>query len=157
YQLKTRGPEQARWDYIINVAGFLRPFSRRQPTSIRPSNSTTKTMFGNYITTAVRNVLKNKVYSLINLTGLTLGLVSSMLIFQYVIFENSADMFHNNVENIYRVNFKRVVNNGTPETISQLFLGAGEAFKEELPIVEDFIRIRADFFQEGPTLSHTRG
>jgi putative ABC transport system permease protein len=114
-------------------------------------------MLANYLITAIRNILRNKTYSFINLTGLTLGLVSSMLIFQYVIFENSADKFHTNVENTYRVNYKRVINNGEPEIISQGYLGSGEAFKAEIPTVERFARIRADFFQEGPTVSHSSG
>ena len=155
YQLKINGSEKARWSYVINVASFLLPFTRKRKLSSQPATIMTKTMFRNYLTTAFRNVLRNKTYSLINLAGLTLGLISSMLIFQYVILENSADKFHRNVENIYRVAYKRVINNGSPETISQLFLGAGEAFNKELPDVETFTRIRADFFQEGPTLSYT--
>ena len=155
YQLKINGPQKACWDYVINVATFLRPFSSKRISSNPPTTLLTTIMLRNYLITAVRNISKNRTYSFINLTGLTLGLVSSMLIFQYVIFENSADEFHKNFENIYRVSFKRVISGGTPETLSQIFLGAGEAFKEEVPTVENFTRIRADFFQEGPTISHT--
>ncbi|WP_425290673.1 ABC transporter permease [Spirosoma linguale] len=110
-------------------------------------------MIRNYFKIAYRTLVHNKVYSFINLVGLTFGLVTSMLIFQYVIFENSADRFHKNSDQIYRLALKQTVNNGTPEVFSQIFLGAGEAFKKEVPAVESFTRIRADFFQEGPTIT----
>lgn len=113
-------------------------------------------MIKHYFITAIRNISRNRIYSLINLAGLTFGLVSCMLIFQYVIFENSADGFHTNVGNIYRVSFKTVASGGTPKTFSQIHMGAGQAFKDEIPAVESFARIRADFFQEGPTISHIR-
>jgi putative ABC transport system permease protein len=111
-------------------------------------------MIKHYFTTAIRNISRNRIYSLINLAGLTFGLVSCMLIFQYVIFENSADGFHANVDNIYRVSLKTVASGGTPKTFSQIHMGAGQAFKDEIPGVQSFARIRADFFQEGPTISH---
>jgi len=110
-------------------------------------------MIRNYVKIAWRTLVHNKVYSLINLVGLTVGLVTSMLIFQYVIFENSADRFHTNSDQIYRLALKQTVNNGTPDIFSQVFLGAGETFKKEVPAVESFTRIRADFFQEGPTVT----
>src|SRR5688572_28902026 len=111
-------------------------------------------MIKHYFITSIRNISRNRIYSLINLAGLTFGLVSCMLIFQYVIFENSADGFHNNVDNIYRVSFKTVASGSTPKTFSQIHMGAGQAFKDDIPEVESFARIRADFFQEGPTISH---
>ena len=112
-------------------------------------------MIKHYFITSIRNISRNRIYSLINLAGLTFGLVSCMLIFQYVIFENSADGFHANANNIYRVSFKTVASGGTPKTFSQIYLGAGQGFKDDIPEVESFARIRADFFQEGPTISHT--
>lgn len=60
-------------------------------------------MFRNYVQVALRNLLKNRMLTLINVTGLGLGLASVFLIFQYLAFELSYDRFHVGAENIYRV------------------------------------------------------
>jgi putative ABC transport system permease protein len=156
YQIRKTGLRKANRDYILNVLGVIQPLKRKRNVS-RRSSPLFANMWKNYFITAVRNFSRNRTYSLINLLGLTFGLVCSMLIFQYVFFENSADLFHANSDRIYRVAFKRAMSQGTPEVISQVFLGAGEAFREEIPSVENFTRIRADFFQEGPTISHSAG
>jgi putative ABC transport system permease protein len=156
YQLKHFGPRKASWDYVMNVISFIHPFARRRRDSYHHTTPIFKnTMWRNYLITAVRNFSRHRTYSFLNLAGLTLGLVSSMLIFQYVILENSADSFHTKKDHLYRVAFNSVANGGTPATFSQVFLGAGEAFKAEIPAVNDFTRIRADFFQEGPTIIYT--
>lgn len=113
-------------------------------------------MWKNYLKTAIRNFARNRIYSILNLGGLTLGLVSSMLIFQYVIFENSADGFHAKKDRLYRVAFERFSGGDAPQTFSQFFLGAGEAFKQEITAIENLTRIRADYFQEGPTITNIR-
>ena len=60
-------------------------------------------MFKNYLTIAVRNLVRHKVYSLINLSGLAIGMACCILIMLYVQYEFSYDRYHENVEQIYRV------------------------------------------------------
>lgn len=60
-------------------------------------------MFKNYFKTAFRNLTRNKIYSLINIAGLSIGLACAMLIMLYVNDEASFDKFHKNVNNIYRI------------------------------------------------------
>ncbi len=60
-------------------------------------------MFKNYLKIALRNLLKNKVYSIVNILGLVIGLTCSILIIIYVLYEFSYDRFHENAENIYRL------------------------------------------------------
>jgi len=60
-------------------------------------------MFKNYIKIAWRNLLKNKIYSGINIIGLAIGLTAGFLILLYVNFENSYDKFHSKGNEIYRV------------------------------------------------------
>ena len=61
------------------------------------------TMFKNYFKIALRNLARNKVYSFINIAGLSLGLASAMLIILYVKDEVSYDRFFKGVNQIYRV------------------------------------------------------
>lgn len=60
-------------------------------------------MFKNYIKIAWRNILKGKLYSVINITGLAVGLACCVFILLYVQKDLSYDQFHANKERIYRV------------------------------------------------------
>ena len=62
-------------------------------------------MFSSYFRTAFRSLLKNKVFSFLNIFGLAIGMACCMVIFQYVTFERSYDKFHPNYENLYRVQY----------------------------------------------------
>jgi len=70
-------------------------------------------MLKNVIKTSFRFLQKNKVYTLINVLGLALGLAISLLIFLYVTDEQSYDRFHKDYEHIYRVQEKYVWENFT--------------------------------------------
>jgi len=61
------------------------------------------TMFSNYLKIAFRLIKRKKLFSFVNLLGLTIGLASSFLILLYVDFELNYDKFHKNTDNIYRV------------------------------------------------------
>lgn len=60
-------------------------------------------MFKSYLNIAWRNMLRNKVYTLINLAGLTLGLTCAILVFCLVHYHLSFDNFHHHKDRIYRV------------------------------------------------------
>lgn len=60
-------------------------------------------MLNNYIKIAIRTLLKKKVYSLINITGLAIGLATCILIILYVLNEWSYDKFHIASDRVYRV------------------------------------------------------
>lgn len=60
-------------------------------------------MLKNYLKTAWRNLMKSKVFSFINVFGLTAGLTVCLMIFLFVMNELSVDRFHTNGKNIYRV------------------------------------------------------
>ena len=51
-------------------------------------------MIKNYFKTALRNLLRNKTYAMINITGLAVGIASCLLIFLVIQFETSFDTFH---------------------------------------------------------------
>ncbi|MFT5517561.1 MAG: hypothetical protein ACI80V_003707 [Rhodothermales bacterium] len=70
-------------------------------------------MFKNYLKVTVRSLVKHKAYATLNLLGLTVGIVSCLVIFLVVQHERSYDQFHPNADNIYRVNvvFNDVFNN----------------------------------------------
>ncbi|HEY6977239.1 MAG TPA: ABC transporter permease [Chitinophagaceae bacterium] len=60
-------------------------------------------MFKNYFKTALRNLWRNKAFSLINIMGLALGLACSLLIMLWVNDEYNVDAFHKNDQQLYSV------------------------------------------------------
>ena len=69
-------------------------------------------MIKNYLKVAWRNIWKNKVFSAINIIGLSVGMASCIIILLFVAFEKSFDNFH--TKNIYRLNEVQTI--GTEET-----------------------------------------
>jgi putative ABC transport system permease protein len=67
-------------------------------------------MFKLYLKIAWRNLTKNKLYSLVNIGGLTIGIGSCILICIYVLNELSYDRFHKNADRIVRVTTEYTVN-----------------------------------------------
>ena len=60
-------------------------------------------MFSNYLLVTVRNLKKNRIYSLLNIIGLAVGMTAFILIALYVQYEMSFDKHHDNADRIYRV------------------------------------------------------
>lgn len=69
-------------------------------------------MLRNYFTIVFRNLLRNKVFSFINIFGLALGLACSMLILLWVHDELTWDRFYPNIDQLYRVYINRPDDNG---------------------------------------------
>src|SRR5664279_1341464 len=95
-------------------------------------------MFKNYFKTAFRNLARNKVYSFINIAGLSLGLACTMLIMLYVKDEVSFDRFHKNIHNIYRIvselsRGEKMVSTGALQ---------GPRFTQNVPGITSFVRVK---------------
>lgn len=97
-------------------------------------------MLQNYLKIAFRNLVRNKVYSFINILGLSLGMAVAMLIFLFVSHEISFDKFHVNGDRIYMIMEKVTVgeSSGTVNTQSSKL---ASILKENNADVEDFTRI----------------
>ncbi|MCI0470712.1 MAG: ABC transporter permease, partial [Candidatus Aminicenantes bacterium] len=70
-------------------------------------------MFINYLKSAVRNLKKTKLFSLVNILGLTVGMTACLLILHYTGYEKSYDKFHRNSERIYRLRYERTSDEAT--------------------------------------------
>jgi len=98
-------------------------------------------MFKNYIEIAIRNLLKNRVYSLINILGLSIGLATSLLIFLYVVNEWNYDQFHSKSERIFRVVQTMESENNSEADASTPFL-LGPVLDAEFPdLIESTVRL----------------
>lgn len=80
----------------------------------------------------IRNLSHQKLFSAINLLGLTVSLVSTILIYLYVNYELSFDSFHHNTDRLYRVNQTFIWAESSDTQFSRTGPGVAYALKEEL-------------------------
>jgi putative ABC transport system permease protein len=91
-------------------------------------------MLRNYLITALRNLLRNPLYALINILGLSIGITCSLVILLFIKHEFSYDRFHDKKDEIYRL----VIENVSPERSvmsPQTIPPVGPAMVEEFPEV----------------------
>ncbi len=93
-------------------------------------------MIKNYLKIGYRNLLRNKLFTLVNIFGLAIGMAACFLIVQYVRFELSYDKFHEKHDRIYRV-----IIDVDKESSATNHPGAGPALKQDFPEVQEYARI----------------
>lgn len=93
-------------------------------------------MLKNYALLFVRNLRRQKLFSSINLLGLTVSMASTLLIYLYVRQEFSFDNFHPHSERLYRVNQTFIWAEDRANQFSRTGPGVAHALLEELPEVE---------------------
>jgi putative ABC transport system permease protein len=89
-------------------------------------------MLRNYLTIAWRNLLRHKVFSLINILGLAIGMAAFILIGSYVVNELSQDRFHQNLNRIYQIG--RNGGNATPGALADFV-------HNQLPEIQETVRV----------------
>lgn len=100
-------------------------------------------MFKNHITVAIRTLLRHKVYSFVNISGLAVGIACCMLIMLFVQDELSYDKFHKNADQIYRVLWD--ARYGDNEwTTPYVSVPISETLKERFPEVVHSTRLRRE-------------
>ncbi|MCB0687885.1 MAG: ABC transporter permease, partial [Saprospiraceae bacterium] len=102
-------------------------------------------MWRNHINIAIRTLTKKRLYSILNIGGLALGIAAAILIWQYVAFERSYDQFHPDWQNTYRLHTKFFTPAGQDDADAMNAAPVGPALKSELPEVLDFVRITPEY------------
>lgn len=97
-------------------------------------------MFKNYFKIAIRNLLRHKTYSFINIFGLSIGIACTLLIMLWVFDEVHYDNFHANAKNIYRVNtFLKFGGKEMDMALTSDMMG--EILKKDYPQVKEYTRV----------------
>ncbi len=103
-------------------------------------------MLQNYLKIALRNLFHNKVFSFINISGLSIGLACCMLIVLYTKDEVSYDRFHKNVENIYRITSTETSPEGKVNKFGITGMVPGPTFARQIPEIDKFVRLQGERF-----------
>ncbi len=141
YQVERVGEQRARWRYWRDVLGFVRPYVMKRKISEYPSPSIF-TMLQNYLKVAFRSLAKNKVYTVTNLSGLSIGLAACGLIALYIVDEWRVDRFHEKSDRIYRVVTNTVEKGEATMAFNTVGRPVAEAIRQEVPDVEAVIPVR---------------
>lgn len=99
-------------------------------------------MLKNYLLVSFRNLLRNKLFSFINILGLSIGIGAALLIFNYLQYEEGYDKFHSNFNRIYRVPMQIQEKGGPVQTFAFTYPAVAGAMKNDFPEVEEAIRFR---------------
>jgi len=101
-------------------------------------------MFRNYIKVAVRNLTKRKFYAALNIVGLAIGMGISLLILQYITYETGFDAWHENVDQVYRVNPQDSTADGT-EMSADTYSGLALLARDDVPGIKTAARLHPVF------------
>lgn len=98
-------------------------------------------MLNNYTRTAWRSLLKNRIFTLINVFGLAAGVAAFLFITTYVRFERSYESFNPNADNVWRITLD--IYNGSEYVVTdcETHPGIGGIIKDKLPEVVDYVRM----------------
>src|SRR5262245_36295065 len=97
-------------------------------------------MFKNYIKLAFRNLWKNRVFSLVNIIGLSLGIAVCTMILLFVRYEKSFDAFH--TRPVYRLNEVQSPPGMTaPQKVALSMYPMAPALKADLPGIKNYVRV----------------
>ncbi len=98
-------------------------------------------MIKNYILIAIRNLKRNKVYGIINILGLAVGITGAALLYLYVDNELGYDSFHENSERIYRIVEIDDSQDQRTRYYGQTAPVLGSTLEENFPEIEELVRI----------------
>src|SRR5258708_12774276 len=111
-------------------------------------------MIKNYLIVAWRNLVRNRVFSIINIVGLAIGLSICALIYQYIQFELSYDKFNPKADRLYRVTLANTDADASRHASATNHPAVAPAMKSDFPEIETFSRLaRTNFFVTSLTLS----
>ncbi len=110
-------------------------------------------MIGSYIKTSVRNLMRNKLFSSINVVGLAVSMSVGLLLIAFVLDLRSYDRFHQNGERIYRLT-SVVTSNGEQSKFASTSIRAGKLIREKVTGIEEVAIVRSDFSQDARVGDH---
>lgn len=131
------GEARARRRLTHNAILYLRPGILLRNKWTRASNLM---IIESYFRIALRQLTKQKVFTTINVLGMTVGLTAFVLIAQYIDYELTFDRFHSNADQVVRLTYEKRHNGEVVQASSGTFYGAGGFALENFPEVQKVAR-----------------
>lgn len=143
--VRTRGRRIARIIYIIDVLKFLRPYTVRKPKVAGALNHFI--MLTSYIKTSGRNILRNQLFSAINIFGLAISMAVGLILIGMLYDLREYDRFHKNHDRIYRLTsrYHYLLSKFENSPFATSSLKAAFEIKNTFPGVDDVAIFHRDF------------
>jgi putative ABC transport system permease protein len=145
YDLKAGTRFRAKLNYWKQVFLYVRPFAIRRPKFINLLINWI--MIGSYLKTSVRNLMRNRLFSAINVIGLAVSMSVGLLLIAFVLDLRSYDRFHKNGERIYRITNVLTSNREQSSKYASTSIKTGKLIREKVTGVEEVAIVR-DFSQD---------
>jgi putative ABC transport system permease protein len=126
---------KAKWKFAWSVFKYFRPEFMKSFKSYQPNSYG---MYKSYFKIAFRNLLRKKIYSGINILGLSIGLACSFFILLWVIDETNYDRFHKDGNQIHQA-WRHFNTGGQTYTMTSLPRGIADEMSAEFPEVEESV------------------
>ena len=135
--ITEKGVRVARIIYVLDVIKFMRSYTIRKPDFFNPLIHAV--MIRSYVKTSGRNIIRNKLFSFINIFGLALSMSVGLIMIAMIADGLSYDRFHEKHDRIYRVNsdYKAAGNRREGGLFASTSFRAGQAIRESFTGVED--------------------
>jgi putative ABC transport system permease protein len=142
--VKSKGVRKAKLIYLIDVLKFLRPYTIRKPKFVNLLIQWV--MIGSYIKTSGRTLVRNSLFSSINIVGLAISMSVGLMMISMLSDLFSYDKFHVNRERIYRVVSQyQYLDRADDSRYASTSLRAANAIKESFTGVEKVVILRNAF------------
>jgi putative ABC transport system permease protein len=140
---KRKGPRTARVIYVIDVLKFFRLYTIKKPEILNLLIHWL--MIGSYIKTSGRSIVRNKLFSTINIVGLAVSMSVGLLMISFLADLLSYDKFHANGDRIYRVITKYTGHDKRKMDLASTSVLAGKKINENIPGIERSVLLRRGF------------
>ncbi len=146
-RLKESGKRKADIKFILDVLllfrpGIIRPAYRKGWPTERYKHPNTYDMLKSYITTSLRSIQRNKLFSFINIVGLATSMSAGLLLITIVYDMSQYDRFHPNKNKIHRVITDYQDSNGNSNMMATTSVMAATKIRSEFTGVRDVVNVR---------------
>ncbi|MGO4291760.1 ABC transporter permease [Chitinophaga sp. RAB17] len=141
--VQSLGPRRAKLVYIIDAFKFFRSYTVR--SSIFVNLFMNRIMIGSYVKTSGRNIMRNKLFSFINILGLAISMSVGLLLIAFVLDLRSYDRFNKNGERIYRITNIMASNSEESGKFASTSVKTGKLIREKVSGIEEVTTMRNNF------------
>jgi len=141
--VKNKGSKKARLIFVLDVFKFLRSYTVRKPEFLNLFIQWN--MIGSYVKISGRSILRNRVFSSINIIGLAISMSVGLLLIGLLSDMNNYDKFHKNGDRIYRVISKYKYLEQDEHYYASTSLLAGKSIVESVPGIEETVILYRGF------------
>jgi len=141
--VRTIGPRRAKLIYVIDALKFFRSYTVRKPILV--NFFINRIMIGSYIKTSSRNLMRNKLFSSINIIGLAISMSVGLLLIAFVLDLRSYDRFNKNGKRIYRITNVATFKGEQGGRYATTSVKTGRLIREKIKGIEEVAILRNNF------------